>query len=57
MSKKKDYYTILGIEKNATDEEIKKSYRKLALLFHPDKNPGNEESCENLKKYQKHIVY
>lgn len=46
----KDFYKILNIDKNATDEEIKKSYKKLALLFHPDKNQGNEEASEKFKE-------
>ena len=46
----KDYYTILNIDKNASDEDIKKSYKKLALQYHPDKNQGNEDACEKFKE-------
>ena len=50
MSTKRDYYEILGVSRNAENDELKASYRKLALKYHPDRNPGDKEAEENFKE-------
>lgn len=50
MSTKRDFYEVLGVERGTSDEDIKKAYRKLAMKFHPDRNPGDKEAEDNFKE-------
>ena len=50
MAEKRDYYEVLGVQKNANADEIKKAYRKAAIQYHPDKNPGDKQAEEKFKE-------
>ena len=50
MASKRDYYEVLGLSRSASSDEVKKAYRKLAIQFHPDKNPGDKKAEERFKE-------
>ena len=50
MAEKRDYYEVLGVDKNATEDELKSAYRKKAKMWHPDLHPGDAEAEKNFKE-------
>ena len=59
MAEKRDYYEVLGVSKNATPDEIKKAYRKLAMKYHPDvnKDPGAEDKFKEINEAYEAVSY
>ena len=57
MADKRDYYEVLGVDKNADDATLKKAYRKLAKKYHPDVNPGDKEAEAKFKEATEAVSY
>ena len=57
LSTKRDYYEVLGVDRNADEQAIKKAYRKLAMKYHPDRNPDNKEAEEKFKEVNEAYIH
>ena len=57
MAKKEDFYNVLGVQRSATESELKSAYRKLAMKYHPDRNPGNAEAEEKFKQIIRNEIF
>lgn len=55
MANKRDYYEVLGVQKGASEAELKKAYRKMAVKYHPDQNPGDKEAEEKIQRSQRSL--
>lgn len=55
MATKRDYYEVLGVERTASEREISLTYRKMAIKYHPDSNPGDTEAVERFKECMRHM--
>jgi type IV pilus assembly protein PilC len=55
MADKRDYYEVLGVDRNADEEALKKAYRKLAKKYHPDMNPGDAAAAEKVRGIRQHL--
>ena len=54
---KRDYYDVLGVSKSASESELKKAFKKLAMKYHPDRNPDDDSAAESSKKLPKHMMF